>query len=386
MQGSEHQGKRLLSFFRRHPFLDATLIFLLACRLALPLVLRPIVAARASDAINGRVEIGDLDLWLLRGAVALQDVAVFLEGAGAPPIITWRNLYVRISWPDLFKRSLRLRSVRLESPRVHADRLKSGTLNLSRLIRSRPAAVETPPASSPGWTVAADALVVTTGTVAFQDYTVGNPLRIEATVNRLQVQEVSLNHGTYEEPTRIELQAHVEGAPLHVTAHLSAAEKGVRLQAVVKGKDLPLRLARLYIPSTGWSQLHGRLDGTVHYRMESGIHDELRGHVTLRDLVVRVPELDRPALRWGSLAVDVDRLDLLHHHATVKSINAVDAAVVVQPAGPVLVPLLGGAASAAEPPAGRGDSPSDGDKEESTGKRGDQPHAAPPSARDDRHP
>ena len=45
-------------------------------RIALPYALRPLLASRASQAINAHVEIGGVDLALYRAGIALDDVTV----------------------------------------------------------------------------------------------------------------------------------------------------------------------------------------------------------------------------------------------------------------------------------------------------------------------
>jgi hypothetical protein len=62
-------------------------------RIALPYALRPLLASRASQAINAHVEIGNVDLALYRAGIALGDVTVRPAGwkpetdTGDPPLI-----------------------------------------------------------------------------------------------------------------------------------------------------------------------------------------------------------------------------------------------------------------------------------------------------------
>src|SRR4030095_13668458 len=61
----------------------AAVVVLIAVRMALPLVLRRVVAQQASDALRARVEVGDVDLALWKGGVALDDVTVRAGTAGS---------------------------------------------------------------------------------------------------------------------------------------------------------------------------------------------------------------------------------------------------------------------------------------------------------------
>jgi hypothetical protein len=55
----------------------AAVVLIVAVRVALPIVLRRVIATQASDALHARVEVGDVDLALWKGGVALDDVAVY---------------------------------------------------------------------------------------------------------------------------------------------------------------------------------------------------------------------------------------------------------------------------------------------------------------------
>jgi hypothetical protein len=52
------------------------LVVLAIVRVALPEILRRVLISQASQALRTRVEVGDVDLSLLRGGVALEDVAI----------------------------------------------------------------------------------------------------------------------------------------------------------------------------------------------------------------------------------------------------------------------------------------------------------------------
>src|SRR5205807_1804277 len=56
-------------------------------RVALPPVLRRVIVSQANAALAGRLEVGDVDLWLVLGGAALKDVALRAENAAptAPP-------------------------------------------------------------------------------------------------------------------------------------------------------------------------------------------------------------------------------------------------------------------------------------------------------------
>src|SRR5207247_1787311 len=114
---------------RRRRWLVA-LAILVAVRAALPLGVRALLASQAGKLLQARVEIGDVDLALLRGAVALKDVAVrpatapassSAAGDAGPPLVAWKRFAVNLAWFPLFRKTLELQSVELDGPRIALD-------------------------------------------------------------------------------------------------------------------------------------------------------------------------------------------------------------------------------------------------------------------------
>ena len=68
---------------RRHPVVTAfaiCLVVLVGLRVALPYAVALLIERQADELLNGRLEIGDVDLGLVRGQIALRDVAAFGPG------------------------------------------------------------------------------------------------------------------------------------------------------------------------------------------------------------------------------------------------------------------------------------------------------------------
>ena len=108
-----------------------------ALRAALPVVVRRVAVSQASQQLQTRVEVGDVDLALYRGGVALEDVALYSptpESADEPPLLAWKRFAVELRYIPLLWKTVQLRQVLLESPRVALDRLSNGELNLQRLV------------------------------------------------------------------------------------------------------------------------------------------------------------------------------------------------------------------------------------------------------------
>src|SRR6185369_15585475 len=90
---------------RRPRFWLVLLALAIVVRIALPYALRPLIESQASQALSARVTVGDVDLALLKGGVALEDVAVHTGPAPAPdappeaaqaetPIVSWKRFAV----------------------------------------------------------------------------------------------------------------------------------------------------------------------------------------------------------------------------------------------------------------------------------------------------
>lgn len=96
-----------------------------AVRVALPPVLRRVIVSQANAALAGRLEVGDVDLWLVLGGAALKDVALRAENAAPtdPPVLAFHRFYVRVGWLPLLRRTLRVKDFALDGLAVYVDRL-----------------------------------------------------------------------------------------------------------------------------------------------------------------------------------------------------------------------------------------------------------------------
>jgi len=120
---------------RRNQIWLAVLVLLVAFRIALPYVLRPIIVKQADKALVGRIALRDLDLSLLRGGVTLHGLEVYadeLPAPGAPPVaqkpplFAAERLWVQISWLELVLKTIEVKDFALEDFTVRLDRLKDG--------------------------------------------------------------------------------------------------------------------------------------------------------------------------------------------------------------------------------------------------------------------
>ncbi|TMA99973.1 MAG: DUF748 domain-containing protein [Deltaproteobacteria bacterium] len=350
---------------------------LIALRAALPVGLRALLASQAGKLLEARVEIGDVDLALLRGAIALKDVAVWpgttapapSSSPGAePPLVAWKRFAVNVAWLPLFHKTVELESVELDQPRVALDRLASGEINLMALVprgEARAAAKtgegQTTPAAGAeaagatakaGWGVGVDHLALREGHVRFRDFAVRGVEPVDIALPTIEVRDVALRPGMYGGPARAHLDVRVDEGRLRMNTHLRLLDHGLGVATSLRARRLPLRRTRLYVPKVGWRELAGEVGASVVHRFATRGRHEVRGTVTLDDVAVRVPGVDEPALKWKHVAVSVDPLDLGAQRAAVASVELAGASVFVRPRGGAPLPVAAGGSNGGTPPAG----------------------------------
>ncbi len=310
----------------------------------MPLALQSVIETQASSAIRGRFEVGDVDLWLARGALALDDIRVLPDDQSETPVISLKRGYAQISWLDLLERAVTVRELRLDAPFVSIDLLASGAVNLAEVFappvdpEARPdqdtkqdaeAEQATLDESDPSipWTFALDRLVLESGDFDLRDLSVGNEQPIALDIQKLEVARATLDPGTYELPAELQLDATLAGAPLTARVQFTPLNEGQRIHAELRSTGLPVQRARPYIGDLAWTQLTGLLDLDLHYDFENDAQHEAGGSVVLRDIAIVVEGLEAPALSWESLAVKVNNIDLLKRHADIESVTLVRALV-----------------------------------------------------------
>ncbi len=440
--------------------LSTALILLLAFRVMLPDIVRTVIAWQASNAMRANVTIGDVDLELYRGGVALEDVEVRARedhpivskegtvgrspaasagsvsapvaptatpapapnGAPAtsapqgdatpeseggpsvatptpalgtppsiaeaqpsarPPLIAWKRLAVAVTWLPLFRKTIELRELILESPRVDLQRLESGDINLLALVPlsapaeaasplaagSTPQATETPtPPLSPaaqgtapangtpappaetasGWQFGIDRFVLLDGRLHFLDRMMKGSEPVDLGIDGIELEDIALGPGVYEDASRSRITMRVDEGTLTIGARARLTDTGMNLETEVQAQRLPLRRSRLYVPKVGWSDLKGEVDADLKYQLETGTRNELRGTVTVRDVLVRVPQLPEAALSWKRFSVTVDPVDLMAQQASVSAVELAGLVLTVELQGGARLPLLD--QSAPEPP------------------------------------
>lgn len=351
-------------------------------RAALPEVLRRVIVSQASQALNARVDVGDIDLRLWRGGVTLEEVAVREKGAPEPPpppeavdpdapappafdayspLVGFKRLTVELRYLPLFRKTIQVRTIELVAPRVALDRLATGDLNVLALVPRQAVSVETgatpggavpPTAAAPAeagtpWAVGLDKFILSDGRVRFRDLALEGSEPVELGIDRISVDEIALTPAVYGKPGTIALKLGVDEGTIDVTARVTLNGSAVAVATDVTAHRLPLRRARLYVPTVGWSDLRGELDLGLTYELEPEKTNALHGTIGLREVSVAVPGLEDVAVGWKSLAVTLERIDLLAQRAAVQEVALDGASVVARLQGDDLLPALRRKAAAA---------------------------------------
>lgn len=340
---------------RRNQVLLAVAALLLAVRVALPHVLRPIIVEQADAALVGRIALRDLDLSLIRGGVTLHGFEVYADELPPPtspveqkpPLFAAERLWVQISWLELVLKTIDVEELELDDFTVRLDRLKDGLV----LPKPAPSAEPAPPTPEPEapstWAFAAQSLALTKGAVVFQDYTVGEqPQRFDLAIPNLAARKLALRFDpSGREPGHVALEADIGGGKISFEADLEQKQAGPATHTNIVLANLPIGGVRVYLKMFGWSELQGMLDASIDHRFETDGAHEVSGVVSLSDVRVNVPELeDRPALAFQKLSIALDKLDVVKQHAAVSDVTLAGARVVIDPRSKNPLPFL-------EPPA-----------------------------------
>ncbi|MBI3785078.1 MAG: DUF748 domain-containing protein [Deltaproteobacteria bacterium] len=327
-------------------------------------MLRSILIRGSSKLLHTRVELGDVDISLLRAGICLENLAIddpadlTKNGVEHPAVlIGWKRLAVELRWLPLLKHIVQLRDIDIDSPHIALERLKNGALNVSTLVPSsapaEPATTPAEPVDHP-WRVAIDHVGLRSGALRFQDHLVEGAEPVEVGLDQIEVSDIALQPGVYGEPSHIHVDIKVDDAVIGVEARFELRDPGLFLEAAAKAESFPLHRARVYIPNVGWSDLRGVLNTELVYRLETGVHDEVRGKLSLEDVTIRSATFDRPALAWKRFEVGINSCDILHRNVDIANVSLSGADILVRPDSDALLPAFAtapDAGSAAAPPA-----------------------------------
>jgi hypothetical protein len=182
---------------RRRTALGVALVSVVALRAALPFALEWVVQWQGTRQLGRVVEVGDVDLAVLRGGVALEALAVgpLFEGDDPPPLdpeeVHFRSdrIEARWSWLALLRGEIHLEGIEIAAPLFVAVRAADG--HLVPVLRPRPAAAPAEPepeAAGAGWPLRLDGLRLTDLDLLYLDLAIAGLRPLE-----LQMEEFTLD-------------------------------------------------------------------------------------------------------------------------------------------------------------------------------------------------
>jgi len=382
--GGKSRGERR----RRWGIRLGTLIAVgLAFRAVLPLAAEIGIERAASGALRGQLELGDVDLGLLRGAITLEDLRFGKpQNAGGPgseaPVdapVQVKRVYGRIAWLDLIQRRVRLRALEVEAPRLTLRRRPDSGFDLVGLLApaSDPASVADPsnaagpadpadgpsdpgraapadakadaeaeadakaaPSETSSWSVLLDRGVLEAGRLRLVDLTVERPKRWKAELTEIRIKRVGFEPSTYRQPARLALEGELEGAPLSFSAEATRRDDVLAYRGELRLQGLPLREMQLYLEDIGWNRLQANLDADLHFEGDSDGRAEVQGSAALREVTIGVSEDAASALRIGAIEMETSGLVVHERRIQIESLVVREAELLARAGLPPTLPLL----------------------------------------------
>lgn len=277
-----------------------------AARLALPIVLAPMVEDRLSRVLGANVEVRDMTFAPIDGMLTLHDVRVRALGqSDGPPALKARRVRADLQWLPLLHRALVVRELGLESAMVDMARLSEGGVELGRLLESNPA---TPIA--PGWSFELGRVALRDARLRLPGAVDGGSEPIEVGVREAQFATQPRRASVFGRAPNLRIDAVLDGGHIRVDGSSDMRDNGLVVNALLRAKDVPVSRLKRYLPDLGLTDVVGRLSGQLHYQRDPGRRDRASGRLSIRRLAVGVAEIEEPALTVRRTEIDVDAIDL----------------------------------------------------------------------------
>ena len=370
---------------------------LIGIRVALPYVLQRVIESQGEAFLAGKVKVANVDLWLLRGAVAVEGVELIGDRPGAPaptdapaatdapaptdapvptgapaaadaaaasptpaaaaapsrepagvaPRVAFARLYVDLAWRPLLSRVVRIEEVTLDGPEVDVERLRDGSVVVPEL---RPAPADAPPEpppaepeadAGPPWNVIVDRARLRDGRLELLDRVPEPAQQVTLSLDGIELNGFHLRaEDENQAPGVGTIEARFGDGTVKLETDLANRGDGFAVTTTATLDNLPLDRLQMHAPEIGWSDFRGRLDGKLQVHLEPEMLPLSSGTIVLRDVQVDVPGESEPALAWRRLEVDVERVDLEKRAIAVRRVALDGAGVLVRPLAQPPLPLL----------------------------------------------
>jgi len=288
-----------------------------AARLALPVVLAPMVEDRLSRVLGASVEVRDMTFAPIDAVLTLHDVRVRALGqSDGPPALKARRVRADLQWLPLLHRALVVRELGLESAMIDVDRLSEGGVELGRLLESHPA---TPIAR--GWSFELGRVALHDARLRLPGSLDGGTQPIEVGVREAQFATQPRRASAFGRAPNLRIDAMLDGGRIRVDGSSDMRDNGLVVNALLRANGVPVSRLGRYLPDLGLTDVVGRLSGQLHYQRDPGRRDRASGRISIRRLAVGVASIDEPALTVRRTDIDVDAIDLLGRRVVADSVT-----------------------------------------------------------------
>ena len=316
---------------------------------ALPELARRFLERTASAAFPGVVTIGGLRLGWTSGALLADDVAVWAIDAPNAPLLHVKQLSLRLELAALRRHELHVVEVVLADPSLHVERLADGRFSLQDLApRAEPPTARPASEAAPApWHVRVDSVRLIGGRVRFRDLSVEGSASLPISIERFDLEGVSLREGPLPEPARLTIEARLGEAPMRLAIEANELLPRLAFDARLELTGFRLDGSAIAGALAGIERVRGFLDASLHHVYATDDVSRIDGAISLREVAAELPGSNEPVLAWKRLDAEVERLDLRARDARLARVAVSDARIAVAPGDENPLPVLAARSAAA---------------------------------------
>lgn len=321
----------LTSFLRQlHPrhlrwwqwFLLTAVGLLFLLRSWLPGFLRQQILVQLASLTPAHVQLGDVDVDMLQGRIALQQLSLSLPDEPHPTLLI-NDLAMNVSLRALLRREMKLTYVHLNGVQLEVIQTANGQINLGRLFPPPPSGQEQPPTDLPTLTILP--LQITDSKITYRDLSRTPEARLSLAITTLTTSGIALQANGLATPVTLQLQGALNDGPLSSEAQVLWQREQTLIEADVEAQQIALASLEPYLHDVLTVQkLTGQIGTKLHYRYQPGIEiprHGFSGTVNVKDLqfVEAGSEQTVFALPEGHIKIEI--LDFLAHYLSLQSIE-----------------------------------------------------------------
>jgi len=314
-------------------------------RLWLPGFIRQQVVANLTAITTAQVTLGDVDLNLLRGRLALQQLSFTLANEERP-ILAIRDLAVNLRLRSLLRRAIAIEDISVKGMQIEGVQEPNGQWNLTRLFPpSPPEQEQAEPTDLPTLTVRRFQIV--DSLITYRDRTRQAEPHFALHIRDLTTDTIDLHPHGLVTPVVTRIDGTLDQSPLHGDARVLWQRERMDGEATIEAQSLPLTMIEPYLQEAlVFQKLAGQLEVALHYRYrdggtESPVH-ALNGTVTAVDLQVADTLSQQTMLEVPGARAEIETVDLLQHDIRISAVELRNPKVVLlqTPTGVNLASLI----------------------------------------------